>query len=73
MVRLVLLDRMEDPIDRRIKRLALTPQGHALGEKLVEMGKKWMEKFTGSLTSHQREAISDALQVMTDAAQKIEN
>jgi DNA-binding MarR family transcriptional regulator len=72
MVRLGLLDRMEDLVDRRIKRLVLTSQGHALAEKLVEMRKKWMEQFTASLSSQQRAAISDALQVMTDAAQKIE-
>jgi uncharacterized protein YbjQ (UPF0145 family) len=30
-----------------------------------------MEQFTDSLTTQQREAISDALQVMTDAAEKM--
>ncbi len=72
MVRLGVLDRMADPIDRRIKRLALTPKGHALAEKLVDMRRKWVEQFTYSLTSRQREAISDALLVMTDAAQNID-
>jgi DNA-binding MarR family transcriptional regulator len=72
MVRMGLLDRMADPIDRRIKRLALTPEGHALAEKLVDIRRKWMETFTNSLTSRQREAISDALQVLTDAAQNVE-
>ena len=72
MVRLGLLDRIPDPIDRRIKRLALTPKGHALAEKLVDMQRKWVEQFTDSLTSWQREAISDALQVMTDAARNID-
>jgi len=72
MVRLGLLDRILDPIDRRIKRLALTPKGHALAEKLVDMQRKWVEQFTDSLTSRQREAISDALQVMTDAARNID-
>jgi DNA-binding MarR family transcriptional regulator len=72
MVRMGLLDRMADPIDRRIKRLALTPEGHALAEKLVDIRRKWMETFTNSLTSRQREAISDALQVLTDAAQNME-
>ncbi len=72
MVRLGLLDRMADPIDRRIKRLALTPQGHALAEQLLDIRRKWMEQFTDSLTTQQREAISDALQVMTDAAEKME-
>jgi DNA-binding MarR family transcriptional regulator len=72
MVRLGLLDHMADPIDRRIKRLALTPNGHALAETLVDMRRKWVEQFTDSLTSRQREAISDALQVMTDAARNID-
>lgn len=72
MVRLGLLDRIPDPIDRRIKRLALTPKGHALAEKLVDMQRKWVEQFTDSLTYRQREAISDALQVMTDAARNID-
>jgi DNA-binding MarR family transcriptional regulator len=72
MVRLGLLDRMADPIDRRIKRLALTPEGHALAEKLVVIRRKWMEQFTNSLTSRQRETISDALQVLTEAARNME-
>jgi len=71
-VRLGLLDRMADLIDRRIKRLALTPKGHALAEKLVDMRRKWVEQFTDSLTFRQREAISDALQVMTDAARNVD-
>jgi DNA-binding MarR family transcriptional regulator len=72
LVRMGLLERTEDHFDRRIKRLTLTPAGHALAEELVETKRKWMEKFTNSLTSQQRETISEALQVMTDAAQKME-
>ena len=71
--RMGLLERTEDLNDRRIKRLTLTPAGHALAEKLVDTRRKWMEKFTNSLTSTQREAISEALQMLTDAAQKIED
>lgn len=72
LVRMGLLARTEDLIDRRIKRLTLTPAGHSLAEELVDTRRKWMEKFTNSLTSQQRESISQALQVMTDAAQKME-
>jgi DNA-binding MarR family transcriptional regulator len=68
-----LLERMEDPIDRRVKRLTLTPAGHALAEKLVDTRRNWMEKFTASLTPQQREAISSALQVLTEAARSIED
>jgi DNA-binding MarR family transcriptional regulator len=73
LVRMGLLERTEDRIDRRIKRLTLTPAGHALAEELVNARRRWMEKFTNSLTSQQREAISEALQMMTIAAQKMEN
>jgi DNA-binding MarR family transcriptional regulator len=68
MVRLGLLDRKSDPADRRIKRLVLTPEGHSLAEKLVVTRRKWMEQFTTSLTTRQREVVSDALKVLTDAA-----
>jgi len=73
LVRMGLLERTEDRFDRRIKRLTLTPAGHGLAEELVDTRRKWMEKFTNSLTSQQREAIAEALQVLTDAAQKMED
>lgn len=72
LVRMGLLERREDHFDRRIKRLTLTPAGHELAEELVDTRRRWMEKFTNSLTSQQRESIFQALQVMTDAAQKME-
>ncbi len=73
LVQMGLLERTEDPVDRRIKRLALTPAGHALSEKLVETRRRWMEKFTNSLTAQQRESISSALKIMTEAARKVED
>jgi len=72
LVRMGLLERREDHFDRRIKRLTLTPAGHELAEELVDTRRRWMEKFTNSLPSQQREFIFQALQVMTDAAQKME-
>ncbi|HTX92791.1 MAG TPA: MarR family transcriptional regulator [Anaerolineales bacterium] len=73
LVRLGLLERTEDLADRRIKRLTLTPAGHALAETLVDTRRKWMEKFTNSLTPEQRDDISKALQVLTEAARKIQD
>ncbi len=72
LVQMDLIVRQEDPQDRRIKRLALTPAGHALAEKLVNIRRGWLEKFTSSLTPQQRENISSALQTMTDAARTLE-
>ena len=73
LVRMGLLERTEDRTDRRIKWLSLTPGGHALAEKLVDTRHNWMEKFTDSLTPQQRDRISDALQVLTEAARNTEN
>jgi DNA-binding MarR family transcriptional regulator len=72
LVKMGLLVRTEDTLDRRIKRLTLTPAGHALAEELVNTRRQWMENFTNSLTAQQRDSICAALQVMTDAAQKME-
>ncbi len=73
LVRMGLLERTEDTIDRRIKRLTLTHSGHALAEKLVDTRRRWMERFTNSLTSQQRESIAAALNVLTEAARNIED
>jgi DNA-binding MarR family transcriptional regulator len=66
-----LIERREDPLDRRIKRLALTPSGHALAEKLVDLRRSWMEKFASSLSPQQRDNILVALQTMTEAARAL--
>ena len=68
-----LIVRKEDPQDRRIKRLELTPAGHELAEKLVSIRRGWLEKFTNSLTPQQRDTISLALRTMTDAARTLED
>jgi DNA-binding MarR family transcriptional regulator len=72
LVRMDLLERAEDRLDRRVKRLTLTPAGHALAETLVEVRRQRMEKITNSLTIQQRQAISDALQVLTQAARNMD-
>lgn len=72
LVQMGLIQRTEDTQDRRIKRLALTPAGHDLAEKLVSLRRRWMEKFTSTLTPQQRDNISIALQTMTDAARTLE-
>ncbi len=73
LVQMGLVERQEDPADRRIKCMALTPEGHALAEKLVDIRHSWMEKFTNSMTEQQRDNISMALQTLTDAARTLED
>jgi DNA-binding MarR family transcriptional regulator len=73
LVQMGLLERTEDKEDRRVKRLSLTSQGDAQAEKLVNIRRRWMEKFIESLNPDDRENICNALQKLTDAALKIED
>jgi DNA-binding MarR family transcriptional regulator len=70
LVGLGLIERTEDPEDRRAKRLALTQKGRTLIEQGVEARSKWIEGLTDALTPEQQNSIISALTLLTEAAQK---
>ena len=70
LVQLGLIERTEDPEDRRAKRLALTQKGHDLIDEGVEARSKWIEGLTDALTPEQQNMIISALTLLTEAAQK---
>jgi len=63
-----LLDRTEDPVDRRVKQLRLSPRGEKLVEESFEARRRWMDGLTGVLSPEQQEEIAAALTALTDAA-----
>jgi DNA-binding MarR family transcriptional regulator len=73
MVQLGLIERTEDPIDRRAKKLALTPKGRALIEQGIEIRSQWVEGLTDALTPEQQSMIISALTLLTEAARKTED
>jgi len=70
LVQLGLIERTEDPEDRRAKRLALTPKGRKLIEKGIEARSQWVEGLTDALTAEQQNMIISALTLLTEAARK---
>jgi DNA-binding MarR family transcriptional regulator len=68
LVQLGLIERTEDPEDRRAKKLALTPKGHTLIEKGIEVRSRWVEGITDALTPEQQGMIISALTLLTAAA-----
>jgi len=68
LVQLGLIERTEDPEDRRAKRLELAKKGTALIEKGVEARSKWIEVITDALTPGQQNMIISALTLLTEAA-----
>lgn len=57
-----LVDRTEDPTDRRIKRLRLTEQGRALVLKMREVRMAGFEQFVATLTPKQRTQLAKAIE-----------
>ncbi len=68
LVQMNLVERREDPNDRRAKQLALSDTGQALLRRGIEARCQWMERLTHALSPAQQAVIIDALTLLTRAA-----
>ena len=67
-----LIQRVEDPNDRRAKLLNLTDKGKELIQRGMEERYRWVSELTEKLTAKEQEQISEALDIMTEAARDLE-
>ena len=67
-----LIQREEDPHDRRAKMLNLTEKGKALIRQSSERQYRWVEDLARRLTAEEREQINEALNILTRTAQQVE-
>jgi DNA-binding MarR family transcriptional regulator len=70
LVQMGMIRRTEDPQDRRAKLLEITPEGHQLLEKGVDLRSKWIETLTDDLSPAEQEMITASLLLLTNAARK---
>jgi DNA-binding MarR family transcriptional regulator len=68
LVQMGLVERSEQPEDRRVKQLSLTPNGRALVERGITARRAWMEALTAKLTPEQQALVAQALVLLTEAA-----
>ena len=67
-----LLERTEDPSDRRAKLLKLTPKGQALIEGGLAARHRWVDVFIEQLEPDEREKVSEVLAIMTSTLLKMQ-
>jgi len=66
------LARSEDPDDRRVKQIILRPKGIAVIDAIIQLRRDWLETLTEMLTTEEQETVVTALDLLTDAARKLE-
>lgn len=66
------IERAEDPSDRRAKVLKLTASGQSLIERGGQERHRWMDEITKSLSAEEQKKIIEALDILTEAARKVE-
>lgn len=64
LVRKKLATRVEDPDDRRVRRLALTSRGRGLADRIISARLAGLEEFTASLASDERKKLETALEAL---------
>lgn len=67
-----LIERVEDPNDRRAKQLSLSKKGAQLVEKGIDERHRWMDELAAKISLEERGKVVDALEILTRAAQQLE-
>ena len=67
-----LIERTEDPRDRRAKNIQLSTKGKALIEKGMSERYRWLDQLAECLSEKDRERAAETLAVLTEAARKLD-
>jgi DNA-binding MarR family transcriptional regulator len=67
-----LIERGEDPADRRVRRIRLTPQGKALIARGVEARVGWVGGLMGVIPVEEQSHAADVLRRLTGAARALD-
>ena len=67
-----LIQRVEDPNDRRAKLLSLATKGEELVQQGIAERYRWVDELAAKLSAEERAQVSDALDIMTRAAREME-
>jgi MarR family transcriptional regulator, organic hydroperoxide resistance regulator len=67
-----LLERTEDPHDRRARQVTLSPKGREFIAQGIEQRYRWVDEMAPKLSLEEQAQITDALNIMIRAAEELE-
>src|SRR5919109_809410 len=67
-----LIQREEDPNDRRAKLLNLTDKGRQLIQQGIEERYRWVNQLAAKLTPEERAKVAEAMNIMTETTRELE-
>jgi DNA-binding MarR family transcriptional regulator len=67
-----LLDRAEDPNDRRAKQVTLSTKGQDLIEKSIAERFRWVDRMAKNLSAEDMGKVKEALSILTDASTNVD-
>lgn len=66
-----LIERAEDPTDRRAKQIKLSPKGKEMIVRGIEERYRWVEEMVDGINVEDRQKVGDALTILTEVAKSI--
>ncbi len=67
-----LIERTEDPVDRRLKRIVLTAAGTQTLQDSVRARQNWLHRLAVTLTPDEQDHVSSALQLLLEKASQLD-
>jgi DNA-binding MarR family transcriptional regulator len=67
-----LLERAEDPNDRRAKQVTLSPKGRDLIEKSITERFRWLDKLVKNLSDEEKIRVNDVLVLLNEAVKNVD-
>jgi len=66
-----LVERTEDPQDRRVKRIELTGKGRRVFDMAIQAREAWMDELASSLSPDEKERLTGALRVLIEKLDRL--
>jgi len=67
-----IIDRSEDPGDRRLKMIVLTEKGRKLVKESLEARESWLDEMVKQMTPEEQQKVTEGLQILVEKARQFE-